>query len=708
MSKVKKKQEQKRNILDFSMLFFIFSIIIIPNVYYKMLLDKQLDIRYLSLSGFLLVLALFSIFSKKKRDLIDYSVLKQPVILVYFAYFLLVSFSSIWATNFAEASYEFLKTGLFFLVFLYLILYIFKNDNTKNNFVFAFIILGGILSIIGFTEYIKAFADTGFGLKTAYKVIGNNAHKNIFSQVLFITFSFSIYGIYSFLSVKKTLSLIVAFANFLLIALLMTRSVWVAIIVAFIIVLLVYLIIVKSKLSFKDIKTFILPLIFIILVSFAFFMILSLSSGKKEVKNHVVETVELKEGNAQHRIVLWKKSFLLFREHPLFGVGAGNWKIEILKYDVTKATKSGPVVPRRTHNDYLSVITETGIVGFLLYISIFILVIYQAIYILKSTENKEDIVFILVLLFALTGYLVYSFFSFPKERIETQIFLNSIMAYIVYKYTLIKKPKNDKKISNSKFAKPVKFLILAFLLIAVKSGYDRVNAEINVNKIFNLVQSQKYDKIYDLIEDANSPFANLTPFTEPLIKIQGAMLFQQNANLDDVLPYYEKALKIDPYHVKTYMELAQIYSSNGLDNNALDEMSKAYQYAPSNIQVKVMYIYFMKKAGKIDEAYEVLRTIDPNKKNKKYRAVAYEFLKEKARALKKKTDNQNIINLLQDASKNPNILQNILIQSINNNEIFEKILLTEIIKELDIRTLQEVDSSTQELIKFYNIDLNAL
>ena len=78
--------------------------------------------------------------------------------------------------------------------------------------------------------------------------------------------------------------------------------------------------------------------------------------------------------------------------NPFFGVGLGNWKLKSIDYD--KNDINGYVVPYHAHSDFIQLGAELGIIGFLLYLGIFILVIYYVIYLIKQKDidiNKKTL-----------------------------------------------------------------------------------------------------------------------------------------------------------------------------------------------------------------------------------------------------------------------------------------------------------------------------
>lgn len=705
---VKNKQKAKNKIIDISFLFFLITVVVIPNVYYKPALDKHLDVRLFAIALFLLFLGILIILNKKKSNYFaDFSILKKPVFILYFSYFIIVSSSVLWATNRSEAVYEILKTGTFLLVFLYTFLFVIPKEKSKETFITSFIILGLIISITGLVQYKGAVEELGFGVNTAYKVIGNFAHKNIFSQILFLTFTFSLYGIYLFKDFRQKFAIISTFLSFLMILVLMTRSVWTALIASSLVISVVYFLFLKKELPLKSLRKWLISIGVVIGISVTLFILFSGFDSKKEIQTHIVEATKFKEGNVVHRLDLWKKSIPLVKDNPIFGVGVGNWKIDILKYDVTISNGKQNIVPRRTHNDYISILTESGFVGLFIYLSFLGLVFLSVIQLIKKSDNNTDRLFNLSLLFAFVGYSTYSFFSFPKERIETQILFNIVLAFIVQGSYVIAPNKTNKVKKNNLF-KPIVGLAVIFLFFATLSGFYRTRSEAKINKLFSLRKTTNYDQMYQLAEEAISPFSQLTPFSQPIAKIQAGLLFQQKKSTDEIIAKYEEALEVLPYHVKTLLELAQVYVSMEDYETAISYTEKAYEYAPSNLNVLIVHVYFLKQAGRGDEAYEILRSISPYQKDQRYKDLTYSFLNEKAINFANSVDIQAVRQKLYEESQSKDGLLKMFTDAYDNNTEFEKVLLENVLNQVNTNNSLIIDSSLNVLIEKYNVELESV
>ena len=78
------------------------------------------------------------------------------------------------------------------------------------------------------------------------------------------------------------------------------------------------------------------------------------------------------EGDLGGRINLWWESIVVLAKHPIAGIGSG-----------AVASNIGSAV----HNTFISVIAETGFIGFILFLSVLGTVIYKAVHLPKETSG---------------------------------------------------------------------------------------------------------------------------------------------------------------------------------------------------------------------------------------------------------------------------------------------------------------------------------
>jgi O-antigen ligase len=85
---------------------------------------------------------------------------------------------------------------------------------------------------------------------------------------------------------------------------------------------------------------------------------------------------------ADIRSLIWSTSFNIFKDHPIFGIGFGNFPIFYQRY-----LKVSSEIFGHAHNDFLNVAVNAGIVGFLAFI--FMWVIFLKNLLRRYKEKKE-------------------------------------------------------------------------------------------------------------------------------------------------------------------------------------------------------------------------------------------------------------------------------------------------------------------------------
>ena len=85
---------------------------------------------------------------------------------------------------------------------------------------------------------------------------------------------------------------------------------------------------------------------------------------------------DLQSGTMTHRRDIWRAGFEVFNEHPVLGVGPGNYEVAAGAYLDR---------PRPAHNAFLAVLVEQGIVGLVLFCALFIVGLRQ----LKTMPSLE-------------------------------------------------------------------------------------------------------------------------------------------------------------------------------------------------------------------------------------------------------------------------------------------------------------------------------
>ncbi len=686
--------------------FFGLLMLVVANLHYEALLGKTMEVRVFGLSILLASLFVFPMLKKYNflRDA-DFRVIKSPFLIIYFIWVVLQALSVFVAQNTGEALHEFLKAGTYLILFLFLFLYVVPQRSSREYFLKTLVVFTIIHSFIGVVQSLNIFSEFGFSFANVNLIKGNFSNKNLFSQSLFFGFTFSTTGIYFLKKYWKTLSVIASISSLFLILLFMTRGVWLALLASSVISFVLYFVFIHKAVekSFLKGKRLIYFSSIVIVFVTVFTLFVSKTDYGQSIRNRIQASFKLSDSSTNSRFGLWNKTLDLWEENPVLGVGSGNWKIEILKSDVVKY-RNGWVVPRRAHNDYLTILSENGIIGILAYLAMFILILSCLIRVMKRSQSQDDKMFALSIFFALIGYLCFSFFSFSRERVETQIILNILFAFSLF-YSRQLKYKHETK-ANSKVFPFVLIFALGFSTVTAYSSMKRMQAEIAVNKMYiQISEKRNMASIYPLVRDIRSPFVSVSPRNTPFLGLKAKFMNNLGKDKEAVLDVYFDALKDSPYHVRTIVEIAEIYDMSGDYDQALKFGNQAYKYAPSNELVLLRMAFYYERVEQLDSSLYYLNQVTPRTYQDSYFPQITRVLKKKAIVLLDKEEDQRMKFAIADVA-NADEGKNLRIyykRSLNRGTTFEIEFLKEVQKTFENEHSIYAEEYTSPLLREYNV-----
>ncbi len=253
----------------------------------------------------------------------------------------------------------------------------------------------------------------------------NYSNKNILSSAMFVKLPFALW-LWSFRrGIARIVGLIATFAGIIALMPLSSRAFYVGL--ALLSGAYVLFIIIRLFVDRKRWKTALVSVVIVALFPLIFYLgWMGLSHYFPTVKNFNLKdriTVRLstidQDASAGTRTVSWRRSIKLIREEPLLGVGAGNWKINVLKYE--NQTAPDYKYYYYNHNDFVQTTAETGILGGLLFLSLFIGVGWAFLYaFFKGPSSGSQYEYLFIPAFGMLCYSVDAFFNFPFDRPEIQ------------------------------------------------------------------------------------------------------------------------------------------------------------------------------------------------------------------------------------------------------------------------------------------------
>lgn len=349
-------------------------------------------------------------------NLIYKSFIKSKIILSYFAFLFFCLFSIFFSLNKIESVIVIQRfiIGLFTIYSLSTIL----SSLKKNRLVLISYVLSAFLLIEAvyiLSIFIENFDFTKeFGRSQLQKGFAANINIAAFSITMKLPFM-----IYLYSKIQKNfffkLLLIVAL-SISIFAMILTGSRG-ALLSLYSQIGLVIILIIFLKDRIQLVKGFLIPYLFSFIISISF------SEYFLETLSVSYRTEQIIERGSNSRIRYYEHAFNSFLNNPLSGVGIGNWKIKSIEYD--KDDIVGYIVPYHAHNDHLQLLAEIGLIGYLCYLSIYILSFLKILNFIK-----RDKTIIIILLFFLV-YAIDSNLNFPIARPMIQIILFSALSYLI-------------------------------------------------------------------------------------------------------------------------------------------------------------------------------------------------------------------------------------------------------------------------------------
>ena len=369
-----------------------------------------------------------------------------------------------------------------YIIFINVSILFYKQDVEKVfnivAYIVGFILLYDAIYVLkGFSKNLEEMALD----QNILSLMGNHGNKNVMAASLLIKFPFVLW----ILIKEKTLSKFFAFFTLLLgviaLFILNTRSTYVGLAIIFIIYFLTTIIFKRGsnkKSIFIQIAYFFIPVLVGFFVANTILenaiQIQGFQGGYGSVIKRAGEiTIENQKSS---RIHLWEAAFDYATKHPLMGAGYGNWKLASIPYE--KEFTNDLFVPYHSHNDFLEMFADLGIVGGICFGLMFLLFPIYAFTIWRNKDAKAFHLPATISFMAVTCYAVDAFLNFPAERTAMQTMLAISAALVWIPLGHLKSIPNHSK----KPWFPNLYLFIAFVLMIpsiyiAKITYDSLKVQ---------------------------------------------------------------------------------------------------------------------------------------------------------------------------------------------------------------------------------------
>ena len=398
------------HIVILSLYFFIF---LISETSFNLYLSWDRIIPQFLFLSLLNTVSFFYLLRNNKLLISINSAIKERIIKLY-SLFILVCFISIFfADNFSESVIVFSQYFTYLLSFI--VIYTISKLIGKT-FLKFFIILSIIALFIESSSILynavdrvlikgETFQRDNYLLR-AFTGNINIAANSIVSKIMLLYLV-----IYTYKDrIITYLSYILLFISFSALYILLTRSAFLSLgVLTFIIVIF----------NYKKIITHSIPLLAILLIGY-FFVNLTFNSQNPDEISSRISSIALttEDESINERLGYYSDAVKSIMEFPVFGIGIGNWKIKSIEY--AGVDVNGYTVPYHTHNDFLQICAEIGVIGGIIYLMIYLIPIYQVLIKLKNRVlDNLNLVYLLII----ASIFIDSMLNFPIARPVNHIFL---------------------------------------------------------------------------------------------------------------------------------------------------------------------------------------------------------------------------------------------------------------------------------------------
>ncbi|PWS26342.1 hypothetical protein DHW03_16305 [Pedobacter yonginense] len=403
---------------------------------------------------------------------------------------------------------------------------------------------------------------------------GNSGNINIFSMSFLIKLPLIFFGIISSTDYKKWVFSSALCLSSLIVFLINARASAIAIILISVIFIIYYIKINGAKKpAFFNLLYLILPLLLSLAIAN---MVFKAGGNNQQRFSSTLSRLKQTKNDASinARLMYWENAIKITKKYPVIGIGLNNWKVESIPYESTQES----IFSIHTHNDFLQLFAETGVLNGCLYLSIFVLIFLINLKRILKPDTREKQIIALLALLMLIVFGIDSTFNFPflVPVMQVQFCLCIVLTLLnTTDGNLSAQPQN-------------KLWVTGLIVIAVLPLY------INYKALKTAQFAQLIIENDQKIKETNSIQGTLTgdevvaqmPFypnvmgeeLAPFVEYAGAF-YMREKNFDKSKFYLDQAIAINPYLGTGYFLKAYGAEGNGL-------VDSAYQYAKQSIAIK--------------------------------------------------------------------------------------------------------------------------
>ena len=574
-------------------------IILVPAIFYPRVIDVFDPIKTLTFSLLVIVGLMLWGFNVLKKE--EFKIISNPLNIPVLSFMILCVLSLIWS-NSPFISLKELPLFLAGPLLYFIVVNNINNERQINRIISAILIMGGLFGIYGILQYNGIDFSFWIGNYGRGKVFGLFGNAGYFAEYLILPLSIAI-SLF-LVSKNKTIKILLLIGILTMvstIALTFTRTPYLSLVISFIFMLLLF-VISRGKRLFKENKKIFIVIFLVIIIIISLIVVPNPLNKPGTVISKIkggASINQLTQGfSIKRRIATWKFTILLIKDHPLLGSGIGTFKYNSLRYQAKffdqgdNRTIYPYGVADKTHNEFLQLAAELGIIGLIIFIWLIFAYFNYGLKILKREKDKYKQGIIIGLMGSVMAFLIDSIFWFPLHHSFTSslfwLCLGLLVVTGLKEDETVDKNKPNKKITSTKNDiyqfKPLLFICIILLTAVLSTFVSR-------------------------------------PFIARIYWYNGFKEIEKE-NWNEAIKIYEKALKWNPYLGEVYYDIGKILQDKELYGVSREYLEKAAKYIDHpDLPLDLAIIYL--KNGMLDEAAIKLKQAISYQENEKLMLPLY-------------------------------------------------------------------------------------
>lgn len=338
----------------------------------------------------------------------DNKIAYHPISIVIYIMLIWILITTI-TSELPLVSAKYLLSRIWFVIPAYFVCaMLFKDPKNINKFVWLYI--AGLIIVIIYTTINHAI--NGFTGNSAHWVMTPfyNDHTAYGAAIAIYLVLNAAYIFMPNISLKKRIFVIISFAIICTAMVLSScRAAWLSIVAVVGVLFCVLL-----KIKFKYILGIVVVLVSLFF-SFRHQIIDVMERNEQDSSSNFVEHIQSitnisTDASNLERLNRWNAAFRLFEERPFFGWGPGTYQFVYAPYQLSAnstiiTTNYGD--GGNAHSEYIGALSEMGVIGSLIVITLLIVSVYKGLTTYKKAKNKESKILVLAATLSIISYFTH-------------------------------------------------------------------------------------------------------------------------------------------------------------------------------------------------------------------------------------------------------------------------------------------------------------